>query len=114
MIPLLLEPAYVSDGWLGAMVGSRLWYDMTDDVKFETTMANLIKALGDKGKVGGAKRIAAADGEAGESCKLLMFYLVYFFVFSILHALTIDNSSNVLFVLSCLCSFQTCCQEEAS
>eukprot|EP00299_Pterocystis_sp_00344_P002536 c12866_g1_i1.p1 GENE.c12866_g1_i1~~c12866_g1_i1.p1 ORF type:complete len:612 (-),score=102.30 c12866_g1_i1:148-1983(-) len=50
IVPLVLEPGYSTDGWLGAMMGSRLYYDVSDDSKFEATMNNLIRFLGNRCK----------------------------------------------------------------
>jgi len=32
IIPLLVEPGYKADGWMGAILGSKLWYDFTQAV----------------------------------------------------------------------------------
>ena len=44
-IPLKLEKTYVADGWLGIMIGTKLYFDFSKDGRFESTMANLIREL---------------------------------------------------------------------
>jgi hypothetical protein len=39
------EADYTPDGWLGMILGSRLWYNFFDESKFETEMDNLCKKL---------------------------------------------------------------------
>eukprot|EP00301_Raphidiophrys_heterophryoidea_P005359 c12257_g1_i7.p1 GENE.c12257_g1_i7~~c12257_g1_i7.p1 ORF type:complete len:662 (+),score=203.09 c12257_g1_i7:726-2711(+) len=60
MVPLLLEPRYTADGWLGALVGTKLYYDFTNEANFDKTMDQLVKALGEWGRGGG-------DGGDGDS-----------------------------------------------
>jgi len=54
IIPLRLQPGYYPDGWLGALSGSKLVFDCSLPSKFEENVRNLIKELGNVGKVGGA------------------------------------------------------------
>jgi len=48
-IPLILEPNYTPDGWLGLMLGEKLYYPISEE-NFEDMMQSLIKVLGNKGK----------------------------------------------------------------
>ncbi|KAL3836546.1 hypothetical protein ACJMK2_021970 [Sinanodonta woodiana] len=51
-IPLRLQPTYTPDGWLGMMVGTRLYFDFSDVNKLDTQLSKLIKELGNRGKIG--------------------------------------------------------------
>ncbi|KAK3585803.1 hypothetical protein CHS0354_010584 [Potamilus streckersoni] len=51
-IPLRLQPTYTPDGWLGMMVGTRLYFDFSDVSKLDTQLSKLIKELGNRGKIG--------------------------------------------------------------
>ncbi len=51
LIPILVQPGYVPDGWLGALVGSKLFYDMTSEEKVEIQTSKLVKELGDRGRL---------------------------------------------------------------
>jgi len=48
-IPLILDPNYKPDGWLGLMLGEKLYYVFRDD-NFEDMFASVTKVLGGKGK----------------------------------------------------------------
>jgi len=48
-IPLMLESDYQPDGWLGILLGSKLYYKF-DENNFEATFKNLMKAIGTKGR----------------------------------------------------------------
>ncbi|XP_074653238.1 uncharacterized protein LOC141907481 [Tubulanus polymorphus] len=50
VIPLRLQTNYDPDGWLGMIVGTRLYFDISDSDLFESAMRGLIKELGDRGK----------------------------------------------------------------
>jgi len=51
IIPLMLEANYSPDGWLGILLGSKLYYAFNDDHTFETKFIELAKGLGNKGKL---------------------------------------------------------------
>ncbi|XP_019627897.1 PREDICTED: uncharacterized protein LOC109472555 [Branchiostoma belcheri] len=50
IIPLKMEDSYKPDGWLGFLVGARLYFNFDCQDKFEDVMARLIKEIGDRGK----------------------------------------------------------------
>ena len=50
MIPITLERNYKPDGWLGMLVGSKVWLDLTQESKFEGHMQMLMRQIGNKGK----------------------------------------------------------------
>ncbi|XP_048728503.2 uncharacterized protein LOC125646315 [Ostrea edulis] len=51
VVPLRVEPRYVPDGWLGIIIGTRLYFDFTPEKQFDHMMENLIKELGSKGRI---------------------------------------------------------------
>ena len=54
IVPLRLQPDYFPDGWLGALAGSKLVIDCSLPSRFEESVRNLVKELGNVGKLGGA------------------------------------------------------------
>ena len=54
IVPLRLQPDYYPDGWLGALAGSKLVIDCSLPSKFEESVRNLVKELGNVGKLGAA------------------------------------------------------------
>ena len=55
MVPLMLEEGYRPNGWLGMLLGVRIWYGFYGSVlgsedAFEGKMAELCRELGDRGK----------------------------------------------------------------
>eukprot|EP01047_Picozoa_sp_COSAG01_P003920 COSAG01_NODE_123_length_25210_cov_348.799434_5_plen_1182_part_00 len=64
MVPLLVEEGYRADGWLGMLLGARLYYvffgsTLTSEAAFEGKMDELCRELGDRG---------TASTPAVESC----------------------------------------------
>ena len=55
MVPLMLEEGYNARGWLGMMLGVRLWYGfygatLASEGAFETKMHEMCRELGTRGK----------------------------------------------------------------
>jgi hypothetical protein len=55
MVPLMMEEGYRADGWLGMLLGTRLWYSccgsvLSSEAAFEGKMEELCRELGDRGK----------------------------------------------------------------
>ncbi|XP_065051379.1 uncharacterized protein LOC135681041 [Rhopilema esculentum] len=50
MIPIILERNHKPDGWLGMLVGSKVWLDFTEESKFEGHMKLLMRQIGERGK----------------------------------------------------------------
>lgn len=50
-MPLRLEPRYVPDGWLGIIVGTRLYFDFTSPRDYDHVMTNLLRELGSRGRL---------------------------------------------------------------
>ncbi|KAJ8391656.1 hypothetical protein AAFF_G00087970 [Aldrovandia affinis] len=45
IIPLMMERNYNPDGWLGALLGAKLWIDFSDGCNFEESINQLIKEI---------------------------------------------------------------------
>lgn len=45
IIPLMMQRAYRPDGWLGLILGSKLFYDFSGKYSFESRMTGLLKAI---------------------------------------------------------------------
>ena len=56
-IPLRLEYKYNADGWLGIMIGTKLWFDFSVETKFEASLQGLIKEIHSMELSGGRCRI---------------------------------------------------------
>ena len=67
VIPLLMQPGYVPDGWLGALVGARLYFDFTVETEFEAQALRLVKELGNRGRMPCAPRIAELRAAVDDS-----------------------------------------------
>lgn len=50
IIPILMEAGYKPSGWLGALIGTRLYFSLHDARQIPTKMPGLIKELGDAGR----------------------------------------------------------------
>ena len=56
MVPLMMEEGYSANGWLGMMLGVRLWYGffgttLASEGAFETKVSELCRELGELGKL---------------------------------------------------------------
>ena len=49
IIPLMMQRDYQPDGWLGMIVGTKLWIDFRNSYSLDTGTEKLIKELGDRG-----------------------------------------------------------------
>ncbi|XP_032238030.2 uncharacterized protein LOC5512767 isoform X2 [Nematostella vectensis] len=50
IIPLMMEPQYKPDGWLGIIVGAKLWMDFRSKDVTSSAVQGLIKELGQRGR----------------------------------------------------------------
>ena len=55
MVPLMMEEGYSAKGWLGMLLGVRLWYGfygtvLESEAAFEGKVGELCRELGEKGK----------------------------------------------------------------
>ena len=55
IIPLMMQRDYTPDGWLGIILGTRLWIDFRNDYKLSTSAEKLLKELGGRGLENQAK-----------------------------------------------------------
>eukprot|EP01048_Picozoa_sp_COSAG05_P005418 COSAG05_NODE_321_length_11453_cov_62.107539_2_plen_2300_part_00 len=74
MVPLMLEEGYSANGWLGMMLGVRLWYGffgatLASEGAFEGKMDELCRELGDRGHVPSATSVAVTVSDAGDKFK---------------------------------------------
>ncbi|GFR48254.1 hypothetical protein Agub_g10119 [Astrephomene gubernaculifera] len=51
IVPVLMEADYKPTGWLGALMGTRLYFNMSDPRQIPAKMGSLIKELGDAGRI---------------------------------------------------------------
>ena len=50
IIPVIMESSYKPSGWLGALMGTRLYFDMSESSRISTKSVALVKELGSMGK----------------------------------------------------------------
>eukprot|EP01048_Picozoa_sp_COSAG05_P004418 COSAG05_NODE_237_length_13170_cov_25.700558_5_plen_1165_part_00 len=72
MVPLMLEERYRANGWLGMLLGVRLWYAFCGSVllsesAFEGKMEELCRELGDRGKEGTVSPKLVSSAVASDS-----------------------------------------------
>ena len=51
IIPLMMDGKYRPDGWLGFIVGSKFWIDLSEKHKLDSNVDKLVKELGTRGKI---------------------------------------------------------------
>jgi len=56
MIPLMMQKDYSPKGWLGLILGTRMWYSMwdvekDDDAAFESKVDGIVREIGERGKL---------------------------------------------------------------
>ena len=71
IIPLKMESGYQPDGWLGFILGSRLFFDFGGKYPFETKVDGLIKEIQSK-----LERVASSKVLQGNGVRTIT-YLVY-------------------------------------
>ncbi|KXZ55044.1 hypothetical protein GPECTOR_3g203 [Gonium pectorale] len=59
IVPVLMEADYKPTGWLGALMGTRLYFNMSDPRQIPAKMGSLIKELGDAGRINVSVKDAA-------------------------------------------------------
>ncbi|CAH1775998.1 unnamed protein product [Owenia fusiformis] len=52
IIPVRVQSQYTPDGWLGIMIGTRLYFDLSIEDSFDMNVGGLVKELGNRGRVG--------------------------------------------------------------
>jgi hypothetical protein len=63
-LPLMMQPNYKPDGWLGITLGSKLYYDFTNESNWDAKLDQLVKAMGNLGK---AQTSSAQETEVQKS-----------------------------------------------
>ena len=51
LVPVRMQPKYRPDGWLGFLLGSTYFYDLTKEEEYEKKVMELVKALGEDAKI---------------------------------------------------------------
>jgi hypothetical protein len=71
-VPLMLTEGYRADGWLGMLIGTRMWYGfygsaLSEESLFEGKMVELCRDLGDRGRsdADAARRVAPDSASGG-------------------------------------------------
>lgn len=64
MIPLLMQEGYKAKGWLGLLMGTRMWYSFwgsedDDEAAFEKRVSAVCREIGDRGKPNGQQPLLA-------------------------------------------------------
>ena len=54
IIPVRTEPKYRPTGWLGMMIGTKMWANCTESAQVSECAQKVAKELGDRGRKGGA------------------------------------------------------------
>lgn len=52
IIPLVMQYRYKPNGWLGALVGSLLYFDFSQEKKYNSSFDGLVKELRERGLTG--------------------------------------------------------------
>jgi len=69
IIPLVLEPGYVPDGWLGILIGARLFFDLSRPAAFDAELDRLIQEIGSRGLLpSSVEPLASAASASNSSC----------------------------------------------
>ena len=51
ILPLRIQPKYNADGWFGKLIGAKMYFDFSREENLEVMMANLVRELGQRGKI---------------------------------------------------------------
>ena len=63
IIPLMLQRDYKPDGWLGIIIGTKLWIDFRNSFSVEGGTEKLMRELGDRGRENQSKARSAQHAE---------------------------------------------------
>ncbi|GAX76302.1 hypothetical protein CEUSTIGMA_g3747.t1 [Chlamydomonas eustigma] len=69
IIPVVMESGFKPTGWLGALMGTRLYFDMSDARRIPAKMPHLMKELADSGKIFKATSSLDLDERVAEDVK---------------------------------------------
>jgi hypothetical protein len=75
MVPLMVEEGYRADGWLGMLLGTRLYYvfyggTVSSEAAFEGKMEELCRELGDRGQQQGAASLPGSPQACDDALAL--------------------------------------------
>lgn len=98
-MPLRLEPRYVPDGWLGIIVGTRLYFDFTSPRDYDHVMTNLLRELGSRGRlfdtVDSSRGMVTRDTlYSGAIPRLLNHFLIVFLYLLLTFFLTVCSKTR--------------------
>ena len=85
----MMEKNYQPDGWLGLVIATELYFEFTDEEKFDDSMIKLMREIGERGKTG-VEMIAPSDvvdigGKLHDlSCQLKNMLLICFHLSKVL------------------------------
>jgi len=68
IIPLILEPGYVPDGWLGILIGTRLFFDLCQPATFDDDLERLIQEIGNRGRLRSSAELVVSAASKNVSC----------------------------------------------
>ena len=68
IIPLVLEPGYVPDGWLGMLIGTKLFFDLSRPATFDVELDRLIQEIGSRGRLPSSLDPASSASTQNSSC----------------------------------------------
>uniref|UniRef100_A0A0B7AZE4 TIR domain-containing protein n=1 Tax=Arion vulgaris TaxID=1028688 RepID=A0A0B7AZE4_9EUPU len=68
IIPLLMQSEYKADGWLGILLGTKIFYNFSGKYPFEKKIVELVKEIGVRGKL---KAKVSQDSPDGPIVKVL-------------------------------------------
>jgi len=68
IIPLVLEPGYVPDGWLGILIGTKLFFDLSRPATFDAELDRLILEVGSRGRLPSSVEPLASATASNSSC----------------------------------------------
>ena len=55
IVPIMMQRKYTADGWLGMLLGSKLYINFGGKFSFEHAYSLLLKELKDRGRIGAGK-----------------------------------------------------------
>ncbi|XP_077984640.1 uncharacterized protein LOC144439239 [Glandiceps talaboti] len=50
-VPIRVQENYSPDGWLGILIGTKLYFDISSEPRLHDNVPNIIRELGDRGKI---------------------------------------------------------------
>ncbi|XP_064620815.1 uncharacterized protein LOC135483734 [Lineus longissimus] len=69
IIPIMVQANYRPDGWLGLLIGTKLYYDFSGKHPFDKKLAELIRVLGPRGKPGALPAVPVVEKITAEEAQ---------------------------------------------